>query len=216
MTYRAGTNDIPFLYNGRYGVMTDPNGLLYMRARYYNPYLSRFINPDPSGFAGGLNFYAYANGDPVSLIDPFGLCAANQNQGSSWLNTYNSIASTVVPGQVAWNNAVSAFQGGYYGTAAIDTVSMVGQQLLFVASLGTSSEATPVLSCRYRIDNNHRKCDSNDGKFERGNDYRQRWSCERNHRIRGNTVVAACKCHIYAGICDGCKYCCGRYGNCCG
>lgn len=146
MTYRAGTNDIPFLYNGRYGVMTDPNGLLYMRARYYNPYLSRFINPDPSGFAGGLNFYAYANGDPVSLIDPFGLCAANQNQGSSWLNTYNSIASTVVPGQVAWNNAVSAFQGGYYGTAAIDTVSMVGQQLLFVASLGTSSEATPVLN----------------------------------------------------------------------
>ena len=36
-TYRAGTNDTPFLYNGRYGVMTDANGLLYMRARYYNP-----------------------------------------------------------------------------------------------------------------------------------------------------------------------------------
>ena len=37
MTYRTGTNDTPFLYNGRYGVMTDPNGLLYMQARYYNP-----------------------------------------------------------------------------------------------------------------------------------------------------------------------------------
>ena len=47
-TYRAGTNDTPFLYNGRYGVQTDPNGLLYMRSRYYNPYLCRFINPDPS------------------------------------------------------------------------------------------------------------------------------------------------------------------------
>ncbi len=55
--------------------MTDPNGLLYMRARYYNPYLCRFLNPDPSGFAGGLNFYAYANGNPVSYIDPFGLWA---------------------------------------------------------------------------------------------------------------------------------------------
>jgi len=53
MTYRAGTNDTPFLFNGRYGVQTDPNGLLYMRARYYNPYLCRFINPDPSGFSGG-------------------------------------------------------------------------------------------------------------------------------------------------------------------
>ena len=49
-TYRAGTTDTPFLFNGRYGVMTDPNGLLYMRARYYNPYLCRFINPDPADF----------------------------------------------------------------------------------------------------------------------------------------------------------------------
>ena len=70
---RAGTNDTPFLYNGRYGVMTDASGLLYMRARYYNPYICRFINPDPAGFAGGLNWYCYADGNPVSLSDPSGL-----------------------------------------------------------------------------------------------------------------------------------------------
>src|SRR5216684_4339965 len=74
-TYRAGTNDTPFLYNGRYGVMTDPNGLLYMRARYYNPYICRFINADPSGFGGGLNRYAFADGNPISNLDPFGLGA---------------------------------------------------------------------------------------------------------------------------------------------
>ena len=74
-TCRTGANDTPFLFNGRYGVQTDANGLLYMRARYYNPYLCRFLNPDPVGFAGGLNFYAYADGNPVSLIDPFGLSA---------------------------------------------------------------------------------------------------------------------------------------------
>jgi RHS repeat-associated protein len=73
MTYRVGTNDTPFLFNGQYGVMTDPNGLLYMRARYYNPFLCRFLNPDPSGFSGGINFYAYANGNPVSYLDPTGL-----------------------------------------------------------------------------------------------------------------------------------------------
>jgi len=83
-TYRAGTNDTPFLFNGRYGVMTDPNGLLYMRARYYNPYLCRFLNADPSGFSGGLNFYAYANGNPVSYLDPFGLCTGNEGF-CSWL-----------------------------------------------------------------------------------------------------------------------------------
>jgi RHS repeat-associated protein len=73
LTYRTGTNDTPFLFNGRYAVQTDGNGLLYMRARYYNPYLCRFLNPDPLGFSGGMNFYAYANGNPVSYLDPFGL-----------------------------------------------------------------------------------------------------------------------------------------------
>jgi len=90
-TYRAGTNDTPFLFNGRYGVQTDPNGLLYMRARYYNPLLCRFLNPDPSGFGGGLNQYAYANGDPVSLVDPFGLGAVanmeTQDRIDSWLES---------------------------------------------------------------------------------------------------------------------------------
>ena len=33
----------------------------------------KFLNPDPIGFSGGLNFYAYANGNPVSYLDPFGL-----------------------------------------------------------------------------------------------------------------------------------------------
>lgn len=72
-TYHAGTADTPFLYNGQYGVQTDPNGLLFMRARYYSPFISRFLNPDPSSFAGGLNFYAFADGNPISETDPFGL-----------------------------------------------------------------------------------------------------------------------------------------------
>jgi RHS repeat-associated protein len=73
MTYHAGTNNTPFLYNGQFGVQTDPNGLLYMRARYYNPYICRFLNADPSGFGGGLNFYLFCNGNPISETDPFGL-----------------------------------------------------------------------------------------------------------------------------------------------
>lgn len=73
----AGDTDTPFLYNGRDGVMTDNNGLYYMRARYYNPEIKRFINQDI--LAGSindgrtLNRYAYVNGNPVSLTDPFGL-----------------------------------------------------------------------------------------------------------------------------------------------
>jgi RHS repeat-associated protein len=101
ITYRAGTNDTPFLFNGRYGVQTDLNGLLYMQARYYNPYICRFINPDPAGFAGGLNWYAYADGNPVSMIDPFGLGAEEGWGGATatWINRHlvhplNSVSTT--------------------------------------------------------------------------------------------------------------------------
>jgi RHS repeat-associated protein len=36
----------PFLFNGMYGVMTDSNGLYYMRARFYSPEIRRFVNQD--------------------------------------------------------------------------------------------------------------------------------------------------------------------------
>ena len=62
----------PFLYNGAYGVQTDENGLLHMRARYYSTELRRFINADPIGFEGGMNWYAYAGRNPIVYIDPSG------------------------------------------------------------------------------------------------------------------------------------------------
>ena len=37
---------VRFLYNGQAGVETDENGLYYMRARYYNTDIKRFINRD--------------------------------------------------------------------------------------------------------------------------------------------------------------------------
>ena len=34
--------------------MAEPNGLYYMRARYYDPSVGRFISEDPLGFGGGM------------------------------------------------------------------------------------------------------------------------------------------------------------------
>ena len=74
MTGRTGGSFVIFGYNGRDGVITDRNGLLYMRARYYSPELNRFVNADiVSGSISNaitLNRYAYANGNPVSNVDP--------------------------------------------------------------------------------------------------------------------------------------------------
>ena len=60
----------PYQYTGRENDLT---GLIYYRARYYNPTLKRFISEDPMGYGGGSNFYAYVNNNPLSLVDPLGL-----------------------------------------------------------------------------------------------------------------------------------------------
>ena len=68
---------VDFLYNGQYGVASDGNGLYYMRARYYNTDILRFMNQDilvgSIGDSQSLNRYAYVEGNPVSFLDPFGL-----------------------------------------------------------------------------------------------------------------------------------------------
>lgn len=69
----------PYLFGGGHGVMTDPTGLVHMRARYYHPGLRRFVNPDPIGFAGGMNWYGYAAGSPVMMVDPSGLATAQDH-----------------------------------------------------------------------------------------------------------------------------------------
>lgn len=48
-------------------------GLMYYRARWYDPKQGRFISEDPAGFAGGLNKYAYVSNNPVTKTDPSGL-----------------------------------------------------------------------------------------------------------------------------------------------
>jgi RHS repeat-associated protein len=63
----------PFKYVGRFGVMDEGNGLLYMWARYYDPETGRFISKDPIGFFGGMNMYAYVGNNPVNWVDPSGL-----------------------------------------------------------------------------------------------------------------------------------------------
>ena len=79
---RTGTSAVIFGYNGRDGVVTEDNGLIYMRARYYSPEMKRFINADivagKLSNAITLNRFAYANGNPVSFVDPFGLSPWNR------------------------------------------------------------------------------------------------------------------------------------------
>jgi len=82
-TYRAdefgipvsstGTSSQPFRYTGE---PSDASGLTYLRARYYDPSIGRFLSRDPfGGFVSSplsLNRYSYVANNPATRVDPSG------------------------------------------------------------------------------------------------------------------------------------------------
>lgn len=51
----------------------DSTGLYYYGARYYLPWMGRWLKPDPAGTVDGLNLFAFVKGNPINLVDPDGL-----------------------------------------------------------------------------------------------------------------------------------------------
>lgn len=50
----------------------DETGMQYHAARYYLPWLGRWLSADQIGIQGGLNLYAYVDNDPVNNVDTSG------------------------------------------------------------------------------------------------------------------------------------------------
>ena len=59
----------PYRYVGAFGVMYEEDDLYFMRARYYDPEIGRFVSEDP---IWSTNLYPYADGNPIMGIDPKG------------------------------------------------------------------------------------------------------------------------------------------------
>lgn len=78
--YDAFGNEVYLIGDGRdygyasnYRYFTDKTtGLQYLKSRYYDPSLGRFISRDPIRYQGGINLYAYVDNNPMMWVDPSG------------------------------------------------------------------------------------------------------------------------------------------------
>ena len=129
--YRQSTFDTPFLYGGFFGVMTDSNGLINMRARYYNPLTMRFLNSDPA--MDGLNWYAYANGNPINFADPTGYGASRVLDAMQGGLTALGFAPGVGAVADLVNAGISAGRGDFVGAAFNSASAMPGLGDAFAA-----------------------------------------------------------------------------------
>ncbi|MFL8991906.1 RHS repeat-associated core domain-containing protein [Pseudomonas sp. QLc11A] len=70
----AGRHEVETSYKTiRYsGKERDTTGLYYYGARYYAPWLQRWLNPDPAGDVDGLNFYRFVRNSPAVYVDQEG------------------------------------------------------------------------------------------------------------------------------------------------
>ncbi len=83
----TGTSQTSYGFTGE---LTDGNGLVYLRARYYNPLMGVFSGIDPEEGAIqqplALNRYSYVQGNVINRVDPLGLFPQNASEITS--NTY--------------------------------------------------------------------------------------------------------------------------------
>jgi len=87
------------------GKERDATGLYYYGFRYYQPWLGRWLNPDPAGTVDGLNLFRMVRNNPVLLHDPNGLAGdrhpESEGESESEDNTivYRALRSNENPQQ---------------------------------------------------------------------------------------------------------------------
>jgi len=80
-TGHTGTATTPLGYDGQYS--SADTGLIYMRARTYDPSTAQFLSRDPLAAYTSAP-YSYADDAPTTGGDPTGLCNSNPFTGGFW------------------------------------------------------------------------------------------------------------------------------------
>ena len=107
----AGRHEVETSYKTiRYsGKERDATGLYYYGARYYAPWLQRWLNPDPAGDVDGLNFYRFVRNGPIAFFDQQGLSpTSNSNYSLADMQSAIDGAEKIV------QLAVNELENGFY------------------------------------------------------------------------------------------------------
>lgn len=113
---------------GQYGYTgrePDETGMMYYRARYYDPTIGRFTQRDPAGMPDGVNRYAYVANDPVNFTDPSGEIALIDNFIGGAFNTAVGYGiASLTDTDYSWKQATIDFGVGFAssGVAGIGKV----------------------------------------------------------------------------------------------
>lgn len=106
-----------FSYNVRFpGQLYDKEtNLHYNYYRDYDPQIGRYVQSDPIGLEAGPNTYAYVGGNPLMLIDPYGLSALGDVSAiaGAWIGR----GAGAIAGEVVFP-AGGGFVGGIIGGKA--------------------------------------------------------------------------------------------------
>jgi RHS repeat-associated protein len=132
----------PFKYAGQVGIFTESENLYYMRARYYDAEVGRFISEDPAGFVDGPNLYAYVGGNPIMAVDPTGLI--------TWSGTATTLSATGPVGASLTRYKLTSEMVG--GKAASVVITAVGPSIGYGANIGGTHSQIAFEDSRSQID----------------------------------------------------------------
>jgi len=111
-----------------FGVYYDEeSGLYYLRARYYDPNVRRFISEDP--VEDGGNWYVYAGNNPVMFIDPWGFRATLTGEKKYWQITFDEL-QTLTDDILTYDKQTGVITIKSYGQGAKVTGTQLVRRLI--------------------------------------------------------------------------------------
>ena len=179
----------PFRYRGYY--YDTETGLYYLKSRYYDPEVGRFISIDGISYldaetVNGLNLYAYCLDNPVMFIDLGGCFAISLTVGLIALfgllavgtieAIYHPIGNFLTWGYNSLSNAFSNINWGSSGSISSDSLTMtqVGGVLTVANGQYGLYVAVGALSGLFLAEHTNNKRPSTKDKHEKGQTQRKR------------------------------------------